>query len=266
MIIVRLSGGLGNQMFQYALGRALALQHKTDFKLDLSTYDTSRKERKYMLDAFDIKTGTASSWERLFKHKVKESNFTFSPEVMNIPSGLFLGNWQSEKYFAEFADQIRQDFKLKKPTGNLFADGTVPVSIHIRRGDYATDARTKSKHGVLPISYYEQAMKMLTDKVEGGGKKPHFYVFSDDIGWAKENLKPSSPTTPITYVSGNGLSEAAELIRMSMCDHHIIANSSYSWWGAWLNPKKDKVVIAPKEWFQTIADTKDLLPEGWLRI
>lgn len=269
MIITKLSGGLGNQMFQYAFGRALSIRNKTEFKLDLSNYRSNKEQRVYVLGVFGISTPLATFWERLTTKKILEKNSTYDAGVTSLVSGLFTGNWQSEKYFSDFADTIRKDFELKN-VGQKYEEhvasletkktqGETSVSIHVRRGDYATDARTLAKHGLLPIDYFVNAMNTVKGKV----KDAHFYIFSDDIDWIRKHFNLSEK---ITFVSKHDMSDAEQLILMSKCEHNIIANSSYSWWAAWLNANKNKIVIAPKEWFKTIADTTDLIPSSWLRI
>jgi hypothetical protein len=131
------------------------------------------------------------------------------------------------------------------------------VSLHVRRGDYVSNPRTMATNGVCPLSYYDSAIRYICARVDA----PHFFVFSDDMDWVRENLNIDHPCR---YVDHNCSTESFNDMRlMSMCRHHIIANSSFSWWGAWLNPREDKIVIAPKKWFANSNDTKDLLPFGW---
>lgn len=261
-IIVKLSGGLGNQMFQYAFGLAQALMHGAELRLDISRYTTGQEKRGFMLEAFDMPVIKAGLFERVFKRKYREVETTYSKRFNDIDNGVFIGNWQSEKYFAGISEKIREDFRLRKnPTYNTLSIGSEveSVSIHIRRGDYVSSEKARVKHGLLPLEYYEKAVKLINEKV----KNPNFFIFSDDIEWAKTNLKIGGNCT---YVSGQGFTEAEELVLMGKCRHNIIANSTYSWWGAWLNANPNKIVIAPKAWFQTIADTSDLIPSGWIRI
>jgi len=134
------------------------------------------------------------------------------------------------------------------------------VSLHIRRGDYLTMQKAIDTIGVCPLDYYDKAIREITRKI----KNPTFFIFSDDINWVKENLKTNSPTI---FVSGGKLKDYEELILMSKCKHNIIANSSFSWWGAWLNNNPNKIVIAPKKWFKdTSKNTRDLIPESWLKL
>lgn len=277
MIIARLQGGLGNQLFEYALGRALALKNSTDLALDLSQY-AKDKQRHYMLDGFSINARIATTTEigRLIgdnrftkklrallglSHLVHEPHFAFYPKALEAKDPSYLdGYWQSEKYFTAIAPTLRKEIVLDKPLSEGAAgiateirEGT-SVSIHIRRGDYH-----QSQFAVCSIDYYTRAIEFIRTKVAD----PHFFIFSDDTMWTQENL-----TVPdATFVSGHGISDAEELVLMSYCKHNIVANSSFSWWGAWLNQNKEKIVVAPKKWFiLDVHDTKDLLPVEWSTI
>lgn len=275
MIITRLQGGLGNQLFEYACGRSLALRRGTELALDLSQY-TEDPQRHYELDVFAIHARIATPKEiasfvggnrvtkklkRLFPaHVVREPHFAFYPPVLEAPDPSYLdGYWQSERYFRDAESTLRSELVLTRPLGEtaraLQANmGDSSVSIHVRRGDYAG-----SQFALCSLEYYEAAIARLTERIPS----PQFFIFSDDVAWVQEHLAlPNS-----TMVSGRDLSDTEELILMSSCRHHLIANSSYSWWGAWLNPRKDKIVIAPKKWFTLeVHDTSDLLPQSWLTI
>lgn len=290
MIIVGLSGGLANQMFQYAAGRRLAEHHNTELQLDGSLYfSKSRpkpdKEWPYALDCFEptqvlLKESPlpqeSSGVLGKLKSKLsgpkfnvlKEKHYHFNPEVLKAPDNTYLdGYWQSEKYFTDIADILRKEFVIKskpdkKNTEVLAAIKAVnSVSLHVRRGDYVANASTNEFHGTSPLDYYRDAIADLTTKV----KDPHFFVFSDDPEWCKENLKFDFPTT---YVDHNSADKGYEDMRlMSNCQHHIVANSSFSWWGAWLDPNPDKLVYAPKNWFKDSSiNTSDLVPATWKRL
>ncbi len=268
MIIVRLSGGLGNQMFQYAFGLAQAERHAADFKIDASRYGTLREPRPFSLDAFNISAPKAGGsdifWNKLFK-KVREPGPAFSPDILARKNGYFWGNWQTERYFTEYADLVRQEFTLKNWSAKAQAlkldieAQPASVSLHVRRGDYATNPHLTQKHGLLSPEYYVEALRQMSAKAPG----VRVYVFSDDIEWARSNLVlPASAV----FVSGQGLSIPEELALMSICRNHIVANSTYSWWGAWLDPRSDKTVIAPATWYAGGIDSNDLVPEGWIRV
>lgn len=293
MIIVNLIGGLGNQMFQYAAGRSLAILHNTELKLDLSSYEKNKKKntpRFYALSHYNINENIASkadlchsmipySFGRNFlltlsgllsgnkprKYYV-ESRLFFDPLFFSLPDEIFLiGFWQSEKYFKRIEDVIRHEFTLRdKPDStNIQMSQTISgsngISIHIRRGDYITNPRAHTHHGVCPLEYYSKAIEFIVEKCSD----PHFFIFSDDHEWVKRNLKLPYPHT---FMTQNQDSHAhIDMWLMSLCKHHIIANSSFSWWGAWLSTYGNKVVIAPKKWVNdTTIDTSDLIPDEWL--
>lgn len=297
MIIVKLMGGLGNQMFQYALGRRLANLHNTELRLD-HRFLESRKNittpRDYELHYFNI-SGKRASQENIasialhdvglvkrFRLKlrpldyqlskserlIRERSFRFDSSILELPDNVYLdGFWQTDLYFTEVADMIRQDFTFCVPmsTDNLVIaekiKSCMAVSLHVRRGDYVSDEQTAEFHGSCKLEYYSNAVELLADKVDS----PHFFIFSDDTSWVKQNLKLSFP---MTFVESNFPDRGFEDLRlMSLCRHHIIANSSFSWWGAWLNPDPEKFVIAPQRWFNAPEmDTTDLIPSGWVRI
>lgn len=293
MIISHVIGGLGNQMFQYAAGRALALERREVLWLDVSGYDgyglhqgfelgrvfgcqaplASRDEVRAVLgwrggaSIRNIVSKPQLSFVR-GKSFVVEPHFNYWPDIRTVPASVYLqGYWQSEKYFADARDIIRADFTFRKPVSkhNAAWMGRIvncsSVSMHIRRGDYVSDARTYAAHGVCPIEYYRSAVDYIAKRVE----QPEFFVFSDDIAWARENLNTGYACH---YIDHNRGEESYNDMRlMSLCRHHIIANSSFSWWGAWLNPSADKIVVAPKRWFAS-GDRRldDLLPPSWVTL
>jgi len=287
MIITRLFGGLGNQMFQYAAGRRLAHVLAVELKLDI-TWLGKFESRPYALGKFNIEekfaskaeiaavapTGRfghalATKWPKKCPKYIQEKGFHFDPEILNLHDGVYLkGYWQSEKYFSDIAESIRREFILKTPLSGKSKElfemivSKQSVSIHIRRGDYVATRRTKQVHGTCGPDYYLRCVDYLKQLV----KNAHFFVFSDDPEWAGDNLKQLCPATFVDYNRAGR--DYEDLLLMSRCNHHIIANSTFSWWGAWLNPKKDKIVLAPKQWFdkKTQASVKidDLFPPGWI--
>lgn len=290
MIYVRMIGGLGNQMFQYAAGRRLALHHKTNLTLDTSWFGTKDPSgaavRTYELNCFAIEatpTDTpAANYEpsgrigrvlhRLNlsgKRKIiTESSLGFDPQILELPDGIVLnGYWQNDQYFKDVSDAIRADFNFvpKPSTQNIKMAAqiatTTAVSLHIRRGDYVASKVTNHYHGTSPLDYYYAAIKQLVAAVPN----PTFYVFSDDPEWCKANLKLDYPTV---FVDHNPPDKGYEDMRlMSLCQHHIIANSSFSWWGAWLGINPDKQVFAPKIWFKDeAANANHSLPKAWTRL
>lgn len=290
MIITKLIGGLGNQMFQYAAGRRAAYVNNTSLKLDITGYENQLDitPRKYMLHIFNIQENFASESEinKLKKNSfiwkvfrkispvfqnysyIKEKHNYFNPNILNISDNSYLeGYWGSEKYFSDIEDIIRKDFTPKnkpdKATIELIQriKNCNSVSVHVRRSDYVMDKKTHDFHGVCGLGYYKKSILLITKKVTN----PSFFIFSDDPNWCKVNLRLQSPTIYVTHNLGNKDYEDMRL--MSTCKHNIIANSSFSWWGAWLNKNKDKIVIAPKKWFKDkLTDTKDLIPKSWMKI
>jgi len=252
MIIIKLQGGLGNQMFQYAFGKALALSQKDKLKFDKLLLGHSLwkiifgvSARHYELGQFDIQPEFASLKEILF-----------SAEKIYVD-----GFWQNAKYFKDFRNTILNDFKLKKESKNYIKLKTKiqnnnSVSLHVRRGDYVKSKKTRDFHGLLGLDYYQKAVNSILKKT----KNPKFFIFSDDIIWVKKNLVINAPKT---FVSGScQLTNAEELILMSKCKHNIIANSSFSWWGAWLNQNSAKIIFAPKVWVRASVSISPSVP-GW---
>jgi hypothetical protein len=292
MIIIKLMGCFGNQMFQYAAAKRLAVRRGTSLKLDVSVYRTELKGStpiRFELDRFNMKYQTAK-WKDLFLameseglrsrvkkiiipnkyriKKIREDHFGFDRSLLEAPDNVYLiGDWQSENYFKDIEGMIRKDYLFRSPQkgrnrelADLIAS-TESVGLHIRRGDYVSDPMINMIHGTCDLGYYSSAIKEIVKRT----KSPYFLVFSDDIQWAKDNLKIDHP---VIFVDNNSGRDGFEDMRlMSQCKHNIIANSSFSWWAAWLNKNPEKIVIAPKNWFKNKdADTRDLFPEGWVKI
>ena len=197
-----------------------------------------------------------------------EPHFHYDPNFFSVGDNTILeGSWTSERYFADIANTIRQDFQFRPEpdakNSNVFkqiGEGTA-VSLHVRRGDYVADKNTQAFFGLTPLEYYRSAVKAMKKQVG----ELRLFVFSDDIEWCKSNLDLGADTV---YVEGNTGKDSFEDMRlMSACQHHIIANSTFSWWGAWLGSNPGKVVIAPKRWFNDLThDTKDVIPASWQTI
>jgi hypothetical protein len=285
MIIINLKGGLGNQMFQYAFGRSLTLRHHTRLALDItkSSIKGLKKDidRPFLLDHFNIQADIATDEEvrktrqplylylsKMWRKLTHYNYFKFDPSFLSIKTGYIEGFWwQSEKYFSGIRDILLKEFTLKnglEAEAEKIAEkirlSENSVSLHVRRGDFVHDPSTLAHHGLMDIMYYKEAVRIISEKTNS----PAFYIFSDDIEWAKEHLSFLSPSI---FVSGNTLSSPEELTLMSLCRHHIIANSSFSWWGAWLGTASDKIVIAPKRWLVNPAiDVSDVYPPSWITI
>ena len=295
LVVTRLIGGLGNQMFQYSAGRALALRSGAALRFDISGFAEALAKRPYALDCFSIHGSAASAAElsrfypisgrrsprvdrvmrRLRFHWpegdwpiYREPHFKFDPGVPLLRAPVYLdGYWQSERYFSDIAGVLRRDFTLLAPLSGENAaiaasiDSVNAVSLHVRRGDYVEDRTSNRYHGVCSADYYERAVTYVSARTVA----PHLFVFSDDQAWARANLRFAVPTA---FVDANTPDRGqVDMQLMARCRHHIIANSSFSWWGAWLNPSPDKIVVAPERWFRVNRhDTRDLIPPGWVKL
>lgn len=289
---VAIYGGLGNQMFQYALCAALNQKgvksrilfshylysfHHNGFnlgnafriKLDLPstilnmilTYGGFIYKNR--ISGFFLKRMVVSYRERKNKYLEKEE-FEFDPEVFNQQGKTLVGIWQAEAYFTDIKELIVREFEFRKPADKINRElikkivNSNSVSIHIRRGDYLND-RWKNILGVIRGTvYYDNAVNFIIGKVEN----PQYFVFSDDIKWAKENLKLDN----CIYVNHNkGRNSYIDMFLMSICKHNIIANSTFSWWGAWLNKNPEKIVTIPEKWIIG-KNCKQMYPAQWVRI
>ena len=283
-IVVSLEGGLGNQMFQYAAGRAAMLRISTQLALDVRRL-TASGDRNYGLGDFrlcpDLTLITEGPpprqdgrWRRFLKSLIgdeacfHEAGFQFDGGCLRLKPGARMeGYFQSERYFADFATIIRADFTPRAEhlaEIEAMAERLIPsspcVSLHVRRGDYA-NPETMAIHGMLNASYYERALKILAERT---GSNLPICVFTDDPAWVRANLALPGQAR---FISEHTRTALQDMILMSRCTHHITANSSFSWWGAWLNPSQDKIVVTPALWFQPDAglDTRDLRPDGWIQ-
>ncbi len=278
---VVVSGGLGNQLFQFAAGRALSLRTGATLQLDVSFYDQGR-HRSLELDKLPVNASFVSSQGgggltafrrcRSFLRKAlraektwREPFFHYDSKFEEItPPVVLEGYFQSERYFAEWQDIIREELCLPEPRdaeSRKLASQMAGVSatvLHIRRGDYVTNPKASQIYAACPIEYYRKAMEMIP------GNDPMF-VFSDDIPWAKANLPDIKPLVfPESDVVRPAL---ADLWLMTQGQHHIIANSSFSWWGAWLSAEPRGLTIAPSRWFNDSSiNDHDLIPASWIRI
>lgn len=296
MVTVFLRGGLGNQMFQYALG--LHLTKKNNAKLVLDTVLLNdrfpRKEfayRTYGLGVFKLDPeftllsrmsavlpipGFWLGLDLIFmqlrdkpglRKIIKEKNeHAFDSAVLEAKGNVVLwGRWQTEKYFEDIADEVRKAFQLRDELygeAALIADEirrTNSVSIHVRRGDYAAFKSVEQLHGKTDLSYYGRAAADIVARISN----PHFFVFSDDIAWCRKNLKIRPPATFVAQTAA-GPHGAFHLKLMSFCKHNIITNSTFSWWAAWLNENPRKIVIAPRRWYADNTNQGDIIPERWI--
>ena len=285
-VVVGLSGGLGNQMFQYAAGRSLAVRLGVPLVLDLSWFG-GQIARQFALAPFRIEAvqRTQCSWlhprgqaltSRLTRRWLprimgvpvwREPHFQYSSDFSALSGPVFLeGYWQSDRYFLEIRSQLLQEFALREPLppfcAKLLDEITVcdAICVHVRRGDYLSNPIAAKVHGTCAVDYYHAGVRELCQ----GLARPHCFVFSDDPAWVRASLIFDCP---MTVVDVNGPDDAHfDLMLMATCRHFLIANSSLSRWGAWLGSQAGKKVIAPARWFLTAdKDARDLLPETWQR-
>lgn len=295
MIIVRISGGLGNQMFQYAVAKAMASKKNDSFKMDLSFY-TKQTFRRYELGHFNIEENIASEKEckrlrgsegiilkikkrlgiadvkpgsyhadSMLSHRAERTEQIFREDILRLTGDVYLdGYWQSEKYFKDTRTEINKDFTpkygingvVKRYLGAIQA--TNSVGLHVRRGDYVdNNPRIGSGLNLTKISYYLQAIKYISDRVE----TPVYYIFSDDLSWCKANFNCLEHKVFVEETN----SAIDDMVLMKNCKHNIIANSTFSWWGAWLNANDAKIIIAPKIWYKT-NHRLHLAPAEWVRL
>jgi len=292
VIISHIIGGLGNQMFQYASGRALSLARGVPLRLDTQDFEGYKLHNGFELHRiFNIDAPLADSSDvrqvlglrafsplrrKLFhkgfvkfrgEHLIVDSLSKHRYHLQDMPDVCYLmGNWQSERYFAQISNTIRADFSFRvllAGKNNELAEfiGKVnAVSLHVRRGDIASNPASLAVHGLCSLDYYLRAIEHVATKLT----KPEFVIFSDDMNWVRENLHINYPCHYIDH--NKGLESYNDMRLMSLCRHHILANSSFSWWGAWLNPKTDKIVVAPHRWFAANYDSSDIVPSSWTQM
>ena len=281
-VYVRLLGGLGNQLFQYAMGRALADAREAELVLDPRfilrkgcisglAIDEFAIRARYLTDA-EAAHFKEPVWKlsRALRRQINpwlgyyhETEHSFDTEALAQSNDVMLsGFWQSERYFASHGHQLRTDLVLKHPLPSAAVKLAVQmasspsVAMHVRRGDYLTDPKALVKHGVTSAHYYQTALQLMIEKLGG----VDLYVFSDDPDWVRTNIQHSN----IIFVSDFGFSAEQDLWLISACQHQIIANSSFSWWGAYLNDYASKIIVAPQPWFDAKhMAQQDIIPAGW---
>lgn len=293
MKLVAATGGLGNQMFDYAFMVRLSMEHPAQL-----FHPYSDKSKRYGHAGFQLEEifglrpndrkfhfGTSMFgvyWHcvRLFPSKarryllrligIKEikvaENFVFYPEVLQSvhKNELFMGTWQSQRYFEGAEDEVRQAFAFKEellnePSRKLreTIENCNAVSLHVRRDDYLTTTYAQGFVGICTIAYYQKAINYVKEKID----HPKLFVFSDDIRWCRANLDLADAT----FVDCNHGDESwQDMYLMSRCKHNIVANSTFSWWGAWLNAHPEKIIVAPDRWWNGLKD--DVVPDEWVRI
>lgn len=296
MIILRLKGGMGNQMFQYAFGRVLSIKNNTELAFNIEAYEDKSERpfaplftvRTYDLDVFNVKARIAKKNEipflyrmyfkgslmtlidairrRVFKHEAQEIYARkFNPSMLLLGKNSYIdGFFQSPKYFEGYEDVIRADFTLKNIPNenikNLYNEisNSRSLCIHIRRGDFIGN----KEHDILDKDYYKKALDIMKNRV----KIDKIYIFSDDVAWCKDNMSFGYPTI---FVDNDyaGFKGEGHMYLMSGCKNFIIPNSTFSWWGAWLSKNEAKKVIAPKVWIKDPnVDMSDLILKDWITI
>lgn len=282
MIVVRMIGGLGNQMFQYAAARALADKTGHEVVLDTRPF-VHYSLHAFMLDRLKVRArvGTSSElrkWPGWLVRPSKvarrlgvrtryysEPRFSYDPGWPETTAPCYLdGYFQSERYFLPVHAALLDDFVPRAPltTANAALADSMrdceSVMIHVRRGDYVNNAVTLKIHGVCSVNYYRSAIAAVRDRVP----RPRFFIFSNDLAWARTHLPIKDDAV---FIDGNQDFPEIDIHLMAQCRHHIIANSSFSWWGAWLARTPGQVVVAPRPWFDsTKLDATDLVPARWL--
>lgn len=282
MITVQIIGGLGNQMFQYAYARALQVKGY-DVSIDISAFNTYALHGGYGLNKYNITLDASVhtqcrltlldkllAYTNLHPLITKEKGLQYNPRYLSPKDNhCLIGYFQNEIYFKNIRDILLNEFtinislsdytlhlkdKIQKHSGTT-------VSLHIRRGDYVTN-QANQIFSQCSINYYLQAI----DYIKKSFTETTFYIFSDDIAWAKENLKIKNSI----YVESHSKRLPHEdMYLMSLCRHNIIANSTFSWWGAWMNNNLNKKVIAPARWFEPVKLQKQsdgIVPEDWIRL
>lgn len=288
-VFVQLQGGLGNQLFQYAAAMAVAARRDAEVIFDLTLLEGD-PARRFALGCFDIRARMVNSRERWLGRiamgrrgvtkgvarvlrpwipsVIKEEGGAVGRQLTDFDGDVLLcGYWQNEAYFQSAEVELRRRLVFSaepaQETRRLMekARTTQSIAVHVRRGDYVSNPDFNAFHGVCGTEYYAAAIAYLASRVSD----PHFFVFSDDLDWAEAHLRfPAS----VDFVRHNlGVSDSEDLRLMSACKNFIIANSSFSWWGAWLAPHSAKLVVAPARWFAGGGHVGwNIVPSGWVKL
>ncbi|TWT86344.1 Glycosyl transferase family 11 [Neorhodopirellula pilleata] len=275
-------------MFQFAAGLALSLRHDTGIELDARSFERDRL-RKFSLFNFGLRPTTATEtlkkwppvrrglvnfpWWKI-RHGigvqyVRERGPISQENIAQIgPSAYLHGYWQNERYFADHASEVRRALRIVSPidpTNQKWLDrirDRAAISVHVRRSDYTTDAVNQNLYATCDLNYYVNSAEYLAENISS---KPYFMVFSDDPEWSAANLRLPGEADFVAHNSGDAFIEDLRL--MSACRHHIIANSTFSWWGAWLGENPDRTIVAPANWYRdAVRDLNNPIPPNWIRI
>lgn len=287
-VIVQIGSGLGNQMFQYALAEKLSSLGK-NVKLDVYTDYKKNVIRNYSLNIFkniDMEWADEGICDKYFKRVAKIKNgrwyysrigklfdvcrkiyidreIEFNPKVISGNYSYLCGYWQTEKYFYDIRDVLLKKFQfpeINDTKNNMYISqiqNSNSVSLHVRRGDYVNEKNYATFGSICTLDYYEKAIAYFEDKYND----VTFFVFSNDLEWAKKNLQMKK----VVFVEGNNEDNGyKDMYLMTQCKHNIVANSSFSWWGAWLNQNEEKQVIAPDKWINN-EKLQDIWCDNWKR-
>lgn len=275
-VVVKLMGGLGNQMFQYAIGKKISLEYDKELILDktfLLRRDLDITYRDFDLDIFNINNKIVENFVVTNDYKVLDEpfnapNMTNSIKNINTNENIYVsGFFQKEYYFKDIRTQILQDFNIsiqddniKKLESDILSSNS--ICINVRRGDYVTNQNTNNFHGFHGVEYINKSISEITKKI----KNPMFYIFSDDIDWCVNNLKIYYPHFFVDHTyKGNKFSSYLKL--MSSCKNFIIPNSTFAWWATWLNQNEEKIVYVPNNWFNVnYMNTDGLIPLNWNKL
>lgn len=277
-------------MFQYAAGLSISTLHNTGLRFDLEWFD------KYFLHqglelprvfGLDLPRATAAETRKVLgwgsqpiirrlvsrrrlamlrpRNLIVEPHFHYWPNFLELPEDCYIdGFWQSERYFNKIHEKVRSAFSFPNLLDERNAalaqemSGVQSVSLHVRRGDFSSVSSIREVHGVDLREYYKAAIREINSEMD----EPHYYVFTDDPIWTQKNMNVAGKTRFVIHNRGDQSFKDMQL--MMNCRYHIIANSTFSWWGAWLNPNREKIIVAPRRWFnKSGADTKDLYGRGW---
>jgi len=281
-------------MFQYAVGRSLAEKHNTELKLDRSFLQSQHQAshvtvRHYELSIFNVRDVFSTPAEtarfknlgtRLLRKVmpgyggnpyVKERFFQFDPEILQLPDNVYLeGHWMTEKYFENVAPVIRREFTFGKPVIEAAKKleesirTSNAVCVQVRRGDYVTNPAVAKVHGTTTLEYYRRAIDLVKSKIDN----PIFFVFSDDSQWCMKHLNIMEPVHFVEDELKHGNASNSDYFQlMTQCKHFVISNSTFAWWGAWLGVHEQKMVVAPRRWFNdSHIVTTDIYPKTWLKV
>lgn len=284
MIIAQIKAGLGNQLFQYAAAKQLAEKLGTQLKLNVDFFDNNMNDvtqRNFELNKLAISAPLASkeeikrikkkTWKNIFHiSTIRERHYPLLHLLLRRDNNYYVkGYWQSERYFADITPIIRDEFRFMEPLQEEYFKriqqkirGTNSVSLHFRRGDYVTNPKVNACFGSCTIEYYQKAIKIISSTIPD----PRLFIFSDDITWVKDNFSTRLPTI---FIDQKDEMLHSDFRLMQLCQHNIIANSSYSWWAAWLNENPSKIVIAPQQWSkdkQLQHRSATMIPRSWMRV